>query len=268
MLARMSAPAPVPAPRLVRYGDAPSQRGELLLPGNARPPVACLLHGGFWRVAYGNEQMTAVARDLVARGFAVWNVEYRRLGEAGGGWPGTFLDVAAALDHLAAIAAELPLDLARVALVGHSAGGHLALWAASRGTRPDGPAPAPRVNAAAVVGQAAVSDLARGHALGLSRGVVGELLGGAPGERPERYAAASPLARLPLGVPQLLVHGTEDDTVPVGLSRAYARAAREAGDPCELAEIAGMGHMEFLDPACEAHAVTVAWLGARLAPGA
>jgi acetyl esterase/lipase len=254
-----------PAPRLLRYGPEPSQVVEWWQPEQPNPPVVVLLHGGFWRVAYGAGQMAPVARDLAARGFAVWNVEYRRIGEAGGGWPGTFEDVAAALDLLAEAPDSSALDLGRVAVVGHSAGGHLALWAATRG-RGGAPGPAPRVRVAGVVGQAAVSDLYEASERDLSRGAARELLGGSPEQRPERYSATSPRQRLPLGVPTLLQHGLDDDTVPPALSRAFTEAARAAGDACELAEFHATGHMEFLAPSHAVHAGLVAWLERTLRP--
>jgi acetyl esterase/lipase len=246
--------------RTIPYGRAADQEGDLHLPERPRPPVVCLLHGGFWRLRYARDQMTAIADDLAGRGFAVWNLEYRRLGSAGG-WRGTFQDVAAGIDHLAALVdAGFELDLAQVTVVGHSAGGQLALWAAARARRGNSGMAVPRVAVAAAVGLAPVADLIRAHELALSQGVVAELLGGSPAEHPERYRAASPIALVPLGVRQLIIHGTADETVPIEIARRYAEAAQAAGDPVRLVELPGAGHMEFLDPASLAHATLCGWL--------
>jgi acetyl esterase/lipase len=226
------------------YGRARSQYGELFLPDGAGPhPVAVVLHGGFWRAAYGRKLMHPLCADLAARGWAAWNVEYRRLGRlSGGGYPRTLEDVAAAVDHLA----DLPkpkecLALFRsVVAIGHSAGGHLAAWLA---TRPD-----PQVAVTAVVAQAGVLDLRLAAELGLSRGVVRRFLGGTPAEAPDRYAAASPAQRLPLGVPTLLAHGGRDDVVPPLMSERFAAAARAAGDDVALALHPDEGHFGHLDP--------------------
>jgi acetyl esterase/lipase len=232
------------------YGNDPSQFGELWLPDGEGPhPVAVVLHGGFWRHRYDLRLMEALCADLAGHGRAAWNVEYRRLG-GGGGWPATLDDVAAAIDRLADLDARL--DLRRVATVGHSAGGHLALWAATRER--------PGVPVTAAVGQAAVTDLAHAARLALSGGVVAELLGGPPEAVPERYAAASPIERLPAGVPVLLVHGARDDTVPVSLSRDYLRAAVAAGGACDLVVGERDGHFEHLDPASAAWGTVIRWL--------
>jgi len=236
----------------IPYGPAEGQVGELHRPQRVAPPVVCLLHGGFWRLPYGREQWAAMIEDLVARGFAVWNLGYRRLGEDGGGWPGTLEDVDQGIQHLATLAADgVDLALDRVTVVGHSAGGHLALWAAAR--QQHAGAVEGRVRIARVVGLAPVADLERAHVLRLGDGAVEALLGGTPARVPTRLRAASPMAALPLGVPQLLIHGLDDDTVPVALSRGYANTAREAGDEVELIELARTGHMDFLDPASAAH---------------
>jgi acetyl esterase/lipase len=232
---------------LHRYGTHRSQVAELSLPDGPGPhPVVVLVHGGCWRQRYDRHLMDALAADLAARGWAAWNVEYRRVGlRAGGGWPETGADVAAAIDHLAEL--DAPLDLARVAAVGHSAGGHLALWAAGREKA--------RVLLAAVVGQAAVSDLEVASAQGVCGGMVEQLVGGMPQQVPDRYRVASPARRLPLRVPALLVHGDRDDTVPVQMSRDFAAAAG-----CDLAELAGDGHYEHLEPGSRAWATVVEWL--------
>jgi acetyl esterase/lipase len=243
-----------------RYGAGRSRFGELHLPAREGPhPVAVLLHGGFWRRRYDLTLMDGLCRDLAASGWAAWNLEYRRLGFlAGGGWPETFEDVAAGIDHLATLPdldLDLDLDLDTVAAIGHSAGGHLALWAAAR-ERPDVPV-------THVVAQAAVADLREAARLGLSGHAAAKLLGGDPRARPERYAAASPFERLPLGVPQLLVHGEEDGIVPPSMSLRYHDAALAVGDPVELVVLPATGHLEHLDPRSDAWAAVKDWLPMR-----
>jgi acetyl esterase/lipase len=212
---------------------------------------------------YARDQMDAIAADLAARGFAVWNLEYCRIGAPEHEWQAATTDVAAGIDHLAQLVADgVDLDLERIAVVGHSAGGHLALWAAGRSA--SSTPGAMRLRARVAVGQAPVADLALAHRLDLGRGAVGELLGGSPAEVPERYRQASPIEMLPLRVRHLILHGTADDAIPVELSRQYARAAAAAGDTVELAELAGAGHMEYLDPASEAHCTLVRWLTSTL----
>jgi dipeptidyl aminopeptidase/acylaminoacyl peptidase len=212
--------------------------------------VVVLLHGGFWRARYDRTLMHALCRDLAEAGWTAWNLEYRRLGLlSGGGWPETFEDVGDGIDYLAGVPG---LDLRTVVAIGHSAGGQLALWAASREQ------PAVRVSHA--VSQAGVNDLFAAARLGLSRDAAAQLLGGAPEARPERYRAASPIERLPLGVPQLLVHGEEDGIVPLAMSLAYHDAALAAGDSVELAVLPDTGHYEHLDPASEAWRAVRAWL--------
>jgi acetyl esterase/lipase len=247
--------------RLVRrYGPLPDQLGELFLPDGAPRRPVVVLHGGYWRARYDRHLMDALCLDLCARGAAAWNVEYRRVG-AGGGWPATFEDVAAATDALLELAAETPLALAAgVAAVGHSAGGQLALWLAARARLPAGaPGAAPRVRPARVAAQAPVADLREAARRRLSDRAAQGLLGGEPDACAERYALASPAERVPLGVPQLLVHTADDADVPLAQSRGYAAAARAAGDDVELAEPAG-DHYVHLDPAGEAWRRTAAWL--------
>lgn len=243
-----------------RYGPAASQVGDLHLPKAKHPPVIVLVHGGFWRLPYGYDQMTPLAVDLTRRGYAAWNLEYRRIGEPGGGWPNTLKDVSIGIDHLAKLkAAGADLDLARVVSVGHSAGGHLALWAAGP-RRLEAGDPAPRVKVAAAVGQSPAADLLRVYELGCSNRVALELTGGTPAEYPERYRNASPRALLPMGVPQLIVHGGKDDVVIPDIGREYAEAARKAGDPCDYVEFPGIGHFEHLDPKGVAWKAVVNWL--------
>lgn len=252
--------------RSYRYGSQHrSQRGELHLPRGSGPhPVIVTIHGGSWSTGVSKPVMRALAGELVRRGNAVWNIEYRRLGgEEGGGWPNTFVDVAAAVDHVSELPA--PLDVNDVTLLGHSAGGHLALWAASRGRLQAGaPGATPRVEARAAVSAAGVNDLAQSWRE-VPSGVVGRLMGGGPDEWPERYAMADPIALVPLAIPVLLLHGTEDATVSVRRSRNYARAARAAGASVELVEIAGAAgaHRSHVFPSSESFSATLRWLSGR-----
>jgi acetyl esterase/lipase len=195
--------------------------------------------------------MDGLCEDLANAGLTAWNLEYRRLPE--GGWPETFEDVSAGVDALAG----LELDLTAVVTVGHSAGGQLALWAAAR--------PSPAVAVTHAVGQAAVADLAEAARLGLGGGVVHELLGGGPEEVWHHYAAASPAELVPLGIPQLLVHGGRDEIVPVAVARDYVVRARTAGDDVELATDERAGHFEHLDPSSRVWAAVRGWLDRRLA---
>jgi acetyl esterase/lipase len=241
------------------YGPDPAQCGDLHLPKGARPPVVCLLHGGFWRMPYGYDQMTPLADDLARRGYAAWNLEYRRVGAAGGGWPGTFQDVSAGIDHLATLAGQgAELDLARVVAVGHSAGGHLALWAAGR-ERVGGSFgwAEPRVRLAGAVGQAPLPDLIAAYELG---GSVAALIGASPEDRPEIYAAASPRALLPHAIPQLIVHGDRDEAVSIDLARRYVDDARAKGDAVDFVELPGAGHFEHIDVTTAAWAAVIDWL--------
>ena len=190
--------------------------------------MAITIHGGYWRAKWGRWVLRPMARDLNRYGFAAWNIEYRRMGRGqGGGWPQTFGDVGAAVDHLQALGdPRLDLD-AGVVLVGHSAGGQLALWAASRD---DGKVPVARVAALAPVTQMAYADAAH------------ELLGGSPDQVPDRFGAVDPIRLVPPPVPVLVVHPADDDTIPVARSRQYADAARAAGGDVELVEPEHGGH--------------------------
>jgi acetyl esterase/lipase len=238
------------------YGPHARQVADLHRPAGSGPhPVVVVLHGGYWQGPYTKIVMRPLCIDLVRRGYAAFNIEYRRLGRDGGGWPQTFDDVATAIDHLAGSPMrDAGLDLDRVTLLGHSAGGQLALWAAGRrALPPDAPGAGPAVSAARVLAMAAVCDLeSAGRA-------ARQLLGGSPAEVPERWAQADPMRRIPLAVPVGLVHARGDETVSVQDSRDYAAAAQAAGATVSLAEPPG-GHRDPIDPHSTAWSVAAGWL--------
>ncbi len=253
-----------PPPTTLRYGPDPSQYAQLHLPPEAAGPlpVVVVLHGGYWRAQYGLELGTPLAVDLTNAGVAALNVEYRRVG-SGGGFPTTLDDVAAAVDLLAGAAAEealragRSLDPRRVVLLGHSAGGQLAAWAASR-PRLQAPAPGagPKVAPRGVVAQAGVLDLVAAADQGLGAGAVVDLLGGTPTTQAARYAIASPAALVPAPCPVVAVHGTADTTVPPDQSRRYVDAALAAHGQARLRMLDGVDHFRLIDPADPAwHAV-------------
>jgi acetyl esterase/lipase len=209
------------------YGDDSSQVIDLRRPAGAGPhPLVLVLHGGFWRARYTRALMSALSVALTGAGWATANVEYRRLGR--GAYRPMLDDVLAARTLLE----QLP-GLGPTVALGHSAGGHLALWLAAEG------------GASGVVGLGAVCDLEDAAAEQLGRRAVQELLGGEPSEVPAAYEEADPRRRLPLGVPQVLVHGAADDNVPIEHARRYAA---HAGGECRLVELRGVGHFEVIDP--------------------
>lgn len=244
-----------PADARIAYGPGPQQFGELWLPRARGPhPVAIVLHGGCWSARYGEGHVRPLCAALARAGIATWCLEYRRIGDEGGGWPGTFDDVARGADHLRLIAEAHGLDLTRVVAVGHSAGGHLALWLAARLRLPEadprrGSNPLPLRG---VVGLAPIPDLARAAADRVCGDAVPSLLGGAPDHQSRRYAEASPAALLPLGVSQQLLHGRDDGIVPIVLSERYVAAARAKGDAAGLVAIDGAGHFDLIAPTSKA----------------
>ncbi|HZC69910.1 MAG TPA: alpha/beta fold hydrolase [Jatrophihabitans sp.] len=237
--------------RRIAYGPDPSQFGELSLPARAaHAGTIVIIHGGFWRARYTLDLARALAADLVAHGFACWNVEYRRVGN-GGGWPATFDDIAAAIDHLA----ELDVDASRTVTVGHSAGGHLAVLAAARRGR---------IPVVGAVAQAGVLDLDGAVRDRLGDGATIDFLDGSPDEKPDRYAAADPIRAAPLPVPVLCVHAAADDTVPINQSERYVAAATHAGGRAVLREVPG-DHYTLIEPTHESWAVVRAALPDLLA---
>jgi len=231
-------------PRTVRYGADRSQFAELSLPAGTPKGTVVVIHGGFWRARYDLALGRPLAASLVEHGWAAWNIEYRRAGN-GGGSPETMDDVAAAVDALA----DLDVPLGRVTTVGHSAGGHLATWAAARGRHERWAA---RVAVTGVVSQAGVVDLGQAYAERLGSGAVEAFLGHPPGPADD---PADPIRNVPLDVPVHCVHGVDDDVVPISQSQAYVAAARAAGATAELTQVAG-DHFVVIDPAGKAWART------------
>jgi acetyl esterase/lipase len=228
-------------PDRIRYGTASSQFGELYEPAGTGPwPVVVTVHGGSWQEDETLSIMEDACSDLQRRGYAGWNIEYRRVGESGGGFPGTLDDVSTAVDHVRVLAGDRALAPDRVALLGHSAGGTLALWAGSQA--------APAVNPRVAMSLAGVTDLAECAWQGLIEDACPQFMGGMPDERPERYALVSPIERVPLGVPQVVVHGRDDDVVPIDQAERYAAAATQAGDPVRLRLVDGANHFSLIDP--------------------
>jgi acetyl esterase/lipase len=259
-------------PIRLAYGTEELQFGDLYLPDSSdRHATVILIHGGYWRARYGLDLMDGLAEDLARRGYAAWNIEYRRVGDPGGGWPGTFQDIALATDHLRELEQTFALDLTKVVPIGHSAGGHLALWLAASPHIPSFVENSPIAGSqvpgkdeksatplalAGAISLAGVVDLEMAWKLHLSNDAVVELLGGTPASVPERYLVASPAALLPLGVPQVLIHGTKDDNVPIEVSQAYVNAARAVNDQITYIELNGVDHFDVINPNSEAWAIT------------
>lgn len=241
----------------IAYGPDERHFGELRLPPGAGPhPVAVVLHGGCWMSLADHDYMDPVAAALTEAGWATWNLEFRAVDQEGGAWPGIFRDVAAGIDHLREVARDHPLDLERVVAVGHSSGGHLALWAAARARIPEGadlhaPGPLPLH---AVVGLAAIADVEHYHGLGIGwddgcGDAPVRLLGGhAPSDVPERLSQASPAALGPTGVPRLLLTGADDRAVPPEHGEAYVAGAVAGGEEAEHHVLPRSAHFEIVAP--------------------
>jgi acetyl esterase/lipase len=250
----------VPPPgHRVPYGPAPEQFGDLRVPAGDGPhPVVVVIHGGWWRALHDLTYAGHLAAALTAGGAATWNIEYRRVGQPGAGYPGTLDDVSAAMLALRGLAAEHRLDLRRVVVTGHSAGGHLAAWLAAKPAHRELDIFGEPLPIAGCVPVAGALDLDRTSELRVGRDgevFVDNFLAGSYLEQPERYALASPARLLPTGVPLIAVHGTDDGSVPLELSERYIARARAAGDPARLVVLPGVDHYEPFDPNAPAGAV-------------
>jgi len=239
-------------PLRLTYGSDPLQFGDLRLPKGTGPhPVVVVLHGGCWVNSYGLDLMDDLSAALTNEGFATWNVEYRRIGDAGSDYPNTLLDIGQAVDHLRNLAGEHPLDVTKVTTVGHSAGGHLAVWVAAR-PKLDAKNPLHGTNPLpirAAVALAGVLDLAESINIGVCNGIATKLLQGGPAEVPAHYAEASPRALLPIGVRQRLVHGNADTLVPLIMSQHYLDAATAAGEANIVLDVVdGADHFDVITP--------------------
>ena len=249
----------------IAYGSSPLQVGDLRLPAGKGPfPVAVVMHGGCFMAGIDKrEGMAAFAEALTSRGVATWNIEYRRVGDPGGGWPGTFQDVAAAVDRLATLAPTHNLDLSRVTYVGHSAGAFFALWAASRGQLP-APWGQPRIRPASVVaidGPGTLGSLIGVDAMICGQPVIVPLMGGTPAEKPAEYRLASPQDHLPLGLPQLLVQAE------LGmLMQPYEAASRAAGDSVQSLAPPNANHFDVVTPSTVNGRAVVDFIVAKALP--
>jgi acetyl esterase/lipase len=264
---------PLVANHRLPYGDDPLQFGDLWLPVKQYHPAAkkdlpvplvVFFHGGWWRAEYDLAYTSFLADALRQAGMAVWTPEYRRVGNAGGGWPGTFQDAAASFDSVRKLAEVYPLDLERVVVAGHSAGGHLAFWIAGRHHIPESsplflPRPTVAVHAAVSLAGAVdlrlTCDLAGYFTFAHDKHEVYDLMGGSPAEVPDRYAAGDPGLLLPFNLPQTLLQGTDDGQIPPDLPARWAQNARRQHGVVDVEMVRGADHFDLVDP------TSAAWPG-------
>ena len=243
-------PKPPPDHR-IPYGEDPNHFGDLRLPAGDGPfPVVIAIHGGCYQAQYDLTLLNSFCADLTAAGVATWDLEYRRVGNAGGGWPGTFEDIAQGSDYLRVVAETHPIDLTRVVAVGHSAGGHFVAWLAARSRLPkesvfysEDP-----ISLLGVVPLAGVMDSRADVESGVCKEVTPKLLGGLPSEVPDHYSQVSAIELLPLGMPIRSIIGDQDDPVLIDMVKRYHEKARAAGDDSKLSTVAGAGHFELTTP--------------------
>lgn len=226
---------PPKADARIPYGRDSQQFGDFRIPPGRGPhPLLIFIHGGFWKAQYNLLHTGHLCAALKSAGVATWNLEYRRIGDPGGGWPGTLEDIVHGAEHVRYLANRYPLNLDHLLAAGHSAGGQLALWLAAQMA----------VDLRGVISLAGVADLRRAWALRLSDGIVAKFLGGTPDQVPSRYAAASPIELVPIAVKQDVIHGTDDDIVPFEISQRFAKASHNS----RLIPIKGAGHFGLIDP--------------------
>lgn len=236
---------PPPADARIAYGSDPNQFGDLRLPKDKGPfPLVMNIHGGYWRAKYDLAHAGHLCAALTAKGLATWNIEYRRVGNPGGGWPGTFEDVHNAYLFLPELAKRYSIDSHKVVVMGHSAGAQLALCLAAQ-----------EASLRRVVSLAGVLDLQQAWELHLSNDAVVEFLGGKPSELPKPYSLADPM-RLAINhaTTQWLIHGSADDVVPSYFSRNYAQQKKAKGEDVHYLEISTAGHFDLIDPSSQAWA--------------
>lgn len=233
------------ADHTISYGPDRLQFGELRLPkGDGPYPLLILIHGGCWLSEFDITHSRKLANGFASAGIAVWNIEYRRVGDEGGGWPGTFEDIAVGGDYVSELAKTFSLDLSRVIVAGHSAGGHLALWFANRPSRFR---TGNEIALHGVLGLAPAPDLAHLHGSELCGSVIDTLMGGSPREFPERYAEGSGIDRMPSGIAQHIILGTHDESwTPQG--ERYVEAAKGREVPLSVTYAPLSGHFEMIDP--------------------
>jgi dipeptidyl aminopeptidase/acylaminoacyl peptidase len=240
----------------MRYGNEPSQFAELRFPKGKGPfPLLFVVHGGFWQDHYDISHIGHLCAAFTSKGIITCNIEYRRIGNPGGGWPGTFQDInLATRGILETMSNDSRLDRTRTAIIGHSAGGHLALWlvGSHRISKDSLLYNSQKLAIAGAISLAGVSDLRLAWRQKLGHEIVTRLMGGTPDEHPDRYDAGSPIELLPTGSKLVLVHGAADDTVPVSQSEAFVQRAEKLGDRSTLVKLNETGHFELIDPESEA----------------
>ena len=248
--------APPPFDLRISYGSDPSQFAELRFPKGKGPfPLLFVVHGGFWQSVYDLSHIGHLCAAFTSTGVITCNVEYRRIGNPGGGWPVTFQDISLATRYiLQYLSNDSRFDQARRAIIGHSAGGHLALWlvGSHRISKVSPLHNDQKQEIKSAISLAGVSDLRSAWKKKLGRGAVTGLIGGTPDEQPDRYDAGSPIDLLPTGAKCVLVHGTADDTVPLSQSQSFVERAEKLGDLSTLVKLDGIGHFELIDPESEA----------------
>lgn len=231
----------------IPYGTLPLQFGELRLPKGKGPfPVVVVIHGGCWFSAYDLNHLASFTDSLTRQGFATWTIEYRRVGDPGGGWPGTFQDVASGTDYVARLTKKYNLDSKRIVVIGHSAGGQLALWLASRNGKESMLSPTKPVKINGVVSLAGIADMR--SFIPACDDSVRKLLGGGPEQFPDRFKAVSPMELPSAKVPVKLVHGAKDVIVPKEQAIAYDARSRKEGAESELLLLPEAGHFELVSP--------------------